>query len=610
MTAPQPTPKQTPDMLTEALTYVQRGWSVFPLHTPTSTGGCSCGKSGCSDPGKHPRTGHGFKDATTDRATVEGWWKKWPEANIGIATEASGLVVVDVDTEGTLNWTALRLKHGESVSNTLTVATGGGGRHLIFESSSEIEVASSLSKIATGIDVKAKGGYIVAVPSLHESGRRYSWANRKKITPLPEELVALANAPKQPVASTSPSGNTIPEGQRNNTLTTIAGSLRREGKDESEMLRALLAENTRRCDPPLDEREVEKIARSVARYAASPQPDNVIPMVRPAVHGESRFSFYTDVEIGLRPSPPWILPDVIQAKSKVMLFGPTNVGKSFVTLDMALSIGKGIPWCGREVQPGRVLYVAAEAGETIGERVAAWKTHRGYDPMESCNVTFIDDVVQLGTTNDVSLLLHELETWDEKPVLVVIDPLHPCFLGLDENSSRDMGLVRAAADQIIEATGAAVLIVHHTGLEIGRERGSTAFRGGMETALSLTGRPDQLNLLVKKQRNVKTGTVIPLALAEVPGEASCVAVPGSHGEANGPSLPTNLRQALTILHQSFPLDAGAKSGEWKQKCEVGGIAASTFYKLAKQATSLGHVDHNTSTSFYTLTDTGVDLTTA
>src|SRR5438128_9515341 len=81
-----------------ALGHAARGWHVFPCHTPTPTGGCSCRHPDCERIGKHPRTKNGLHDATTDRATIRRWWKMWPQANIAVWTGAvSGLVVLDQD---------------------------------------------------------------------------------------------------------------------------------------------------------------------------------------------------------------------------------------------------------------------------------------------------------------------------------------------------------------------------------------------------------------------------------------------------------------------------------------------------------------------------------
>src|SRR5436853_7839425 len=90
--------QHTQTLLDAALSYAARGWRVFPCHTPTAVGS-SCRKDCGKDRGKHPRTEHGFKDATTDEATLRRWWSQFPDANIGIVTGAiSGLAVLDEDS--------------------------------------------------------------------------------------------------------------------------------------------------------------------------------------------------------------------------------------------------------------------------------------------------------------------------------------------------------------------------------------------------------------------------------------------------------------------------------------------------------------------------------
>src|ERR1700753_3377587 len=77
-----------------ALHYATQGWAVVPLHTPTGRG-CSCRRAECGSPGKHPRTRHGVYDATRDLDAVERFWRRWPDANVGIAT--GRIVVLDID---------------------------------------------------------------------------------------------------------------------------------------------------------------------------------------------------------------------------------------------------------------------------------------------------------------------------------------------------------------------------------------------------------------------------------------------------------------------------------------------------------------------------------
>ena len=81
-----------PSTLEAALSYARKGWQVLPLHSIRPDGGCTCGNPGCGSPGKHPRTQHGVKDATTDEKLIRTWWSRWPDANVGVATgPASGI---------------------------------------------------------------------------------------------------------------------------------------------------------------------------------------------------------------------------------------------------------------------------------------------------------------------------------------------------------------------------------------------------------------------------------------------------------------------------------------------------------------------------------------
>jgi hypothetical protein len=160
-------------LLPAALEYASHGWAVFPCHTPT-TGGCSCGRCACTSTGKHPRTRNGVHDATTNRATVAGWWRCWPRANVAVATgETSGVVVVDIDSRhgGAEAWHTLTA--GRATIEGPTVATGAGW-HLWFAYSGR-PIPNSAGRLGPGIDVRGDGGYVIAPPSLHPSGRRYRW---------------------------------------------------------------------------------------------------------------------------------------------------------------------------------------------------------------------------------------------------------------------------------------------------------------------------------------------------------------------------------------------------------------------------------------------------
>jgi hypothetical protein len=257
-----------------ALGYARLGWHVFPCHTPTDRG-CSCGMSSCDNVGKHPRVKDWPNVATTDEATIQDWWTRWPNANIGIATGAkSGVVVLDVDPDegGALALEDLLAEHG-SLPETVESLTGGGGRHLLFQHPG-VEMRNSASKLGAGLDIRGDGGYVIAPPSLHESGRRYEWEVSSHPTdvplaPMPAWLLELVTASQRAHAASNGHddvGGAIPEGRRNDTLASLAGSMRRRGMTEDEIYAALVVVNAQRCQPSLADEEVQRIAQSIARY--------------------------------------------------------------------------------------------------------------------------------------------------------------------------------------------------------------------------------------------------------------------------------------------------------------------------------------------------------
>jgi uncharacterized protein YdaU (DUF1376 family) len=266
-------------MMETALDYAARGWFVFPLYSPLGNG-CSCPKGKeCKNPGKHPRTLHGLNDASTYAGQVSAWWSKWPNANIGIATgKRSGLLVVDLDHHGDKNGestlSALAEEYG-SVPNTLTAKTGTGV-HLYFQYPVQ-RTNCSAGKVGEGIDVRSDGGYVVAPPSRHASGREYAWVNAEQplaelptwlrdrlVSPARQQKVSLPKPPGGPRSAPA-----FLEGSRNKSLFNQACTLRgQNAMDEATLTVVMRKLNEQVCIPPLEESEVDEIVRSACKYSA------------------------------------------------------------------------------------------------------------------------------------------------------------------------------------------------------------------------------------------------------------------------------------------------------------------------------------------------------
>jgi putative DNA primase/helicase len=185
-------------MLDAASTYVQAGFKVFPAYA-MQDGACACGGAkGCS-PGKHPignLVPQGVLNASGDPNVVHHWWQQVPDANIAIATgRNSDLVVVDVDGSiGEETLAKIECKHG-SLPQTWQVRTGKG-RHLYFRYPENVAKIKSVARKKLGLDVRADGGYVIAPPSIHESGRRYTLLEDsvKTLAECPAWVVEYANS--------------------------------------------------------------------------------------------------------------------------------------------------------------------------------------------------------------------------------------------------------------------------------------------------------------------------------------------------------------------------------------------------------------------------------
>jgi hypothetical protein len=159
-------------LLQSALQFSERKWCVFPLHS-VQNGRCTCGRHCCTSPGKHPVLKGGFKVATTDSRRIEAWWRKFPDANLGIATGAvSGLIVIDIDgADGLETLQSLVAQHG-ALPRTAIVKTARGW-HCYFAMPAGCPPIPCST--GNGLDVRGDGGYVVAPPSRHASGHVYRW---------------------------------------------------------------------------------------------------------------------------------------------------------------------------------------------------------------------------------------------------------------------------------------------------------------------------------------------------------------------------------------------------------------------------------------------------
>lgn len=266
--------------------------------------------------------------------------------------------------------------------------------------------------------------------------------------------------------------DTIPEHSRNTTLISLAGSMRRRGMGEAEILAALTVTNRERCVLSLKQTEVKTIVRSVMRYPPAETPAKTAP--------DCHFKLVRAGEIEAK-APQWVVRELLEKDALALVFGDPGCGKSFWALDLALCVATGTSHHGHEVQQGPVIYIAGEGQNGIKRRLIAWSKARGVD---HCNAPLYLSLMPTALTNEdamASVIAAIDATAATAPVLVVIDTVARNFGPADENSTSDMSRFIAAADVIRERYQLTVLLVHHSGHgDKTRARGAMALKGALD----------------------------------------------------------------------------------------------------------------------------------
>jgi hypothetical protein len=470
-------------LLDWALEYARHGWAVLPIYGATN-GACTCARGvDCNSKGKHPRVKGGFKAATTDETAVRSYWSNWPDANVGIATgRVSGIWVLDIDPRHGGDKSLDRLEaEFSTLDHVAVVHTGGGGTHYYFAMPEDS--VKSCSGVRQGIDVRGDGGYIVAPPSTHVSGRNYFWnaqegeASLLRAPAWLEDLV-LTPRPRMEERVDAATGHDdhallsrqIPQGRRSDMLLSLAGKLRAVRIDQP-MIEALLHDASQaRCIPPLDDLEVIDIAR---RYA-----DQVAPVLTPIVLSDL---LHTDI-----PAPEYLVEPWLQVGNLCMVYAAAGIGKTWFAMTLALSIQGGIDFLGWKVgKARRVLYVDGEMGlPAMKDRFSRLVRGAGVDRTDnlallspSHDQPTLHPITTTAGQREIQAHLHGID-------LLVLDNLSALCGGIDENDAAAYDpLNRWLVD--LRRRGITVILVHHATKSRKEQRGTSKRVDALDVSICL-----------------------------------------------------------------------------------------------------------------------------
>ncbi len=288
---------------------------------------------------------------------------------------------------------------------------------------------------------------------------------------------------------------------------------------------------------------------------------------------EPRFRFLSETELEQRDDPVWLLEGMLPEAGFVVLVGTPASGKTFTALDLAVSIGTGTPWFGRQTQKGQVVFVLAEGVGGMKARLLAQKSARG---LTRTGIVFYPTAIPLMNNVEIAAWSDELTDYlGGPPALVIPDTWPRCVAPGDENSAMDVGVAIKSVDIIRERTGAAVLVLHHPPRGGEAPRGSGALEGAADAVWALR---QEEGLRILECRKMKDAAPFePIRYRLVSAGVSCVLGP-EDAIPEGPSITQSQLRVLDALRQ-IDVGTGVLSTDLQ---EASALPRGSYFRVRKQ----------------------------
>lgn len=499
---------------------------------------------------KSPYTPNGFQTASTDLDRIDAWEARHPDALIGTPT-GHAFWVLDIDKSPAVEWfVAKRLEF-----NCARIQKTKRGWHLYFKVDGT-PPTNQEGNLPKGVNVRGLGGYVIAW-DLH--GLAAEGAEREALNPAPAWLLELINAhgtpePRQEAASMPEGADQLmlAEGKAGLSLGQIAQCLdcidpnglsypvwtkvamavffESDGSDVARQLLVDWSAQDSRYQAGSDDWIAEKwgtynldrnglavvggnwlvkFAREQVGEAgklpeattiAMPESANPIADIEKQANAPStKFAFVHAGDYAQRAPIEWIVKGVLPKAALVMVYGPSGSGKTFWVTDLLWHIARGKQWRGRRTKQARCAIVVAEGAGGYRNRVIANlmadDTVVGYDPPK--NLLFTTDAPNMFEGADPKLLAAQIQAAGGTDILC-IDTMAATTPGANENDAKDVNLIIQRCLWLHRATGAVILIVHHTGKDATRgARGSSALKGPLDAEIEIR----------RNIANVRTATI-------------------------------------------------------------------------------------------------------
>lgn len=293
-------------------------------------------------------------------------------------------------------------------------------------------------------------------------------------------------------------------------------------------------------------------------------------------------------ELSQLPKSRWLIDNMLPAAKLAQIFGPGGIGKSYLNLDIALSIA----------QFANVVYIAAEDAEDYADRTEAWCYHHKRKPD---GLYFWTEPLNLFNQDVLDTFLAKVQPL--KPALIIIDPLANCMVGKEENTTGDMNMAVDALNRIRRHTQASILICHHTGWNETHERGSSVLRAACRIVMRLSSTDDGLTLSCEKINGAKRFE--PRKFRMVETEKGVVLLPAQHVAMDTARISPNMRMVLEALIMVQFKDGASHT----QLTEATNLAKSTLHRTIDRLLEVGYVESDgpKTRRTFAITQTGRDI---
>ncbi len=496
----------------KALEYLTKGLSVIPLQPK----------------GKKALIGWTeFQNRKATEKEVDAWFSQWPEANIGIVTgKVSGIIVIDVDSEE-----AMKLVKNKNMPETPMVKTSKG-YHFYCKYKEGVRNFQTRADLP-GIDLRAEGGYVVAPPSIHESGHIYSWEEGKEFSrsvliDLPEWVIAKNESERTPLAELYQG---VSEPGRNNALARLVGSWANDGLGYDECLKNAFMVNPQN-QPPMSNNEVMVVVKSIfekhnrekeTTHAKSPQFDSDANNMCMAT--EKKYFTINQLKNSKANNVDWIWEGYLAKGFITLLSGWPKAGKTTLLFKLIESmIGNQAFLDFKTKLDGKILIVTEENSQFYKVRV------------EKAGISSDDIFILPGFEVDCYTKNKVFEQIDlaikDGTSLVIIDTLGEFWGVTDENSAP---LVQEALKRfrtLAQNNNVAILLIHHLRKTDGdygtAHRGSGALLGAVDVGLELKYSNDN----VRNRRTITSKS----RFHQTPGELMIELNEGNYQSLGDPKL--------------------------------------------------------------------------